>query len=57
MCALLLACQAIGTHLTPFLPDAGARIVCQCAPGRSGVLPSPAPLLPRVAALQSPFGR
>ena len=29
--ALLLACQAIGTHLAPFLPDAAARITRQCA--------------------------
>ena len=46
---LLLACQAIGTHLAPFLPDAAARITRQCAPGGTGLLPSPAPLLPRIA--------
>jgi methionyl-tRNA synthetase len=44
---LLLACRAIGTHLAPFLPDAAARINRQCAPGGTGLLPSPAPLLPR----------
>jgi methionyl-tRNA synthetase len=47
--SLLLACQAIGTHLAPFLPEAAARITCQCAPGGTGLLPSPAPLLPRIA--------
>jgi methionyl-tRNA synthetase len=46
--ALLLACQAIGTYLTPFLPDAAARIIRQCAPDEAGLLPSPAPLLPRI---------
>jgi len=46
---LLIACQAIGTHLAPFLPDATERITRQCAPGGAGLLPSPAPLLPRIA--------
>jgi methionyl-tRNA synthetase len=46
---LLLACQAIGTRLTPFLPDAAARITRQCALIGTGLLPSPAPLLPRIA--------
>ncbi len=49
--ALLLACQAIGFHLAPFLPDAAARITRQCAPGGAGFLPSPVPLLPRIAWL------
>ena len=47
--ALLLACQAIGTHLAPFLPDAAARITRQCTQGGTDLLPSPAPLLPRIA--------
>jgi methionyl-tRNA synthetase len=47
--ALLRACQAIGTHLAPFLPDAAARITRQCTPDAAGLLPSPAPLLPRIA--------
>jgi methionyl-tRNA synthetase len=47
---LLLACQAIGSHLAPFLPDAAARITRQCTPLSAGLLPSPAPLLPRIAA-------
>ena len=47
--ALLFACQAIGAHLVPFLPDAAARITRQCAPGGDGLLPSPVPLLPRIA--------
>jgi methionyl-tRNA synthetase len=45
---LLLACQAIGTHLAPFLPDAATRITCQCALGEAGRLPDPAPLLPTI---------
>jgi methionyl-tRNA synthetase len=48
--ALLVACQAIGTHLLPFLPDAAARIIRQCTPASAGLLPDPAPLLPRIAA-------
>jgi len=47
--ALLGACQAIGTRLAPFLPDAAARIAGQCTPHESGCLPAPAPLLPRLA--------
>jgi len=47
--AILVACQAIGAHLAPFLPDAAARITRQCAPGEAGLLPRPAPLLPRIA--------
>ena len=46
---LLLACQAIGTRLAPFLPDAAARITRQCTPDGAGLLPDPAPLLPRIA--------
>jgi methionyl-tRNA synthetase len=46
---LLLACQAIGVHLAPFLPDAAGRITRQCVPGAgTGLLPDPAPLLPRI---------
>ena len=45
--ALVRACQATGTHLAPFLPDAAARIARQCAPDGAGVLPAPSPLLPR----------
>ena len=50
LCALLLACQAAGTHLAPFLPDTAARVTRQCAPDGAGLLPSPVPLLPRIAA-------
>ncbi|MGD0699112.1 MAG: methionine--tRNA ligase [Trebonia sp.] len=46
---LLLACQSVGTHLAPFLPDAATRITRQCTPDGTGLLPSPAPLLPRIA--------
>jgi methionyl-tRNA synthetase len=45
---LLLACQVIGTHLAPFLPDAAVRITRQCAPDATGHLPDPAPILPRI---------
>jgi methionyl-tRNA synthetase len=45
---LLLACQAVGTHLAPFLPDAAARITRQCTPDATGLLPGPAPILPRI---------
>lgn len=51
--SLLRACQAIGTHLAPFLPDAAARITGQCTPDAAGVLPRPAPLLPRITEAQS----
>jgi methionyl-tRNA synthetase len=46
--ALLRACQAIGRHLAPFLPDAAARISGQCTPNECGLLQPPAPLLPRL---------
>ncbi|HTU76939.1 MAG TPA: methionine--tRNA ligase [Trebonia sp.] len=48
LAVLLRACQAIGTHLAPFLPDAAARISRQCGAGGTGLLPRPAPLLPRL---------
>src|SRR3984885_651004 len=38
--ALLLACQAIGTPLAPFLPDAAARMTRQCAPAGPGSCPA-----------------
>jgi methionyl-tRNA synthetase len=46
--AVLLACQAVGMDLAPFLPDAAARIAGQCTQGGTGLLPSPTPLLPRI---------
>ena len=46
--ALLRACQATGTILAPFLPDASARITRQCTPDATGLLPEPAPLLHRI---------
>jgi len=46
--ALLLACQAIGAQLAPFLPDAATRITRQCTPGDDGLLPPPIPILPRI---------
>ena len=47
---LIRACQAIGTHLLPFLPGAAARITRQCAAGGDVPLPRPSPLLPRIDA-------
>jgi methionyl-tRNA synthetase len=46
---LLRACQAVGEHLRPFLPDAAARITRQCTTDATGCLPRPAPLLPRIS--------
>jgi methionyl-tRNA synthetase len=46
---LLRACQAVGEHLRPFLPDAAARISRQCTTDATGCLPRPAPLLPRIS--------
>jgi methionyl-tRNA synthetase len=48
---LLLACQAIGTHLTSFLPGTAARIIRQCTPDDDGLLPAAAPILPRIGPL------
>jgi methionyl-tRNA synthetase len=52
LAALLRACQAIGQHLAPFLPDAAVRVTRQCAPGDGGLLPVPVPLLPRIDVAQ-----
>jgi len=46
--ALLSACQAIGTHPRPFLPHTATRITRQCTPNEDGLLPAPAPILPRI---------
>ena len=54
--ALLLACQAVATHLVPFLPDAAARIARQSTPDSTGRLPRPAPLLPRIAQVPARCG-
>jgi methionyl-tRNA synthetase len=58
--ALLSACQGIGNYLAPFLPDTAARVSRQCTPNEDGLLPPPAPILPRitppVAASGSPLG-
>ena len=47
---LLDACSVLGRVLTPFLPDAAARITLQCTPGRDGRLPSPSPVFRRLSA-------
>jgi methionyl-tRNA synthetase len=47
--ALLDACLALGRELSPFLPDAAARITAQCTPGGDGRLPSPSPVFRRLA--------
>ncbi len=46
---LLEACSVLGRVLTPFLPDAAARITLQCAPGRDGRLPGPSPVFRRLS--------
>ncbi|MGO9189931.1 MAG: methionine--tRNA ligase [Streptosporangiaceae bacterium] len=46
---LLEACSVLGRVLTPFLPDAAARIALQCTPGRDGRLPSPSPVFRRLS--------
>jgi methionyl-tRNA synthetase len=46
--ALIGACAALGRELTPFLPDAAARITSQCTP-RDGRLPAPSPVFRRLA--------
>ena len=50
LCVLLDACQVLGRELTPFLPDAAARITAQCTPGGDGRLPSPSPVFRRLAS-------
>ena len=45
---LIQACSALGRELTPFLPDAAARITSQCTP-RDGRLPPPSPVFRRLA--------
>jgi methionyl-tRNA synthetase len=47
---LLEACQVLGRELSPFLPDAAARISTQCAPGGDGRLPRPSPVFRRLAS-------
>ena len=42
---LARTCSALGRELTPFLPDAAARITSQCTP-RDGRLPAPSPGVP-----------
>jgi methionyl-tRNA synthetase len=56
LATLLRACQTIGEHLTPFLPDAATRITQQCT-SRDGQLPAPSPLLRRLAAPASTQGQ
>jgi methionyl-tRNA synthetase len=47
---LLDACQVLGRELSPFLPDAAARITAQCTPDGDGCLPPPSPVFGRLAA-------
>jgi methionyl-tRNA synthetase len=47
---LLEACQVLGRELSPFLPDAAARITAQCTPGEDGRLPGPSPVFRRLAS-------
>jgi len=46
---LLEACRTLGRELSPFLPDAAARITAQCAPGEDGRLPPASPVFRRLA--------
>ena len=43
------ACAAAGRELTPFLPDAAARVTSQLTPGGDGRLPAPCPVFRRLA--------
>ncbi|ATW51454.1 methionine--tRNA ligase [Streptomyces peucetius] len=45
--ALVQACLHLADRLTPFLPEAAARIAQQCT-AVDGVLPEPVPLFPRI---------
>ena len=45
---LARTCSALGRELTPFLPDAAARITSQCTP-HDGRLPAPSPVFRRLA--------
>jgi methionyl-tRNA synthetase len=49
LAALVRACQTIAVQLTPFLPDAAARVARQCAPV-DGRLPAPSPVQGRLPA-------
>jgi methionyl-tRNA synthetase len=47
LAVLLDACRSLAAELSPFLPRAAAKIAAQCEP-RSGRLPAPEPLFPRI---------
>ncbi|WP_261574690.1 methionine--tRNA ligase [Frankia gtarii] len=46
---LVATCRELAAHLTPFLPDAAARIAAQCGGGGPRVA-DPAPVFPRLEA-------
>jgi len=48
--ALLRACQAIGTLLQPFLPQAASLITKQLIQNEGGFLPAPSPVFPKHTA-------
>ena len=50
LCVLLEACRVLGRELSPFLPDAAARITAQCTAGDNGRLPGPSPVFRRLAS-------
>jgi methionyl-tRNA synthetase len=50
LCVLLEAGRTLGRELSPFLPDAAARITAQCVPGEDGRLPPPSPVFRRLAS-------
>jgi methionyl-tRNA synthetase len=45
LATLVHACRTIADELSPFLPDAAARIAAQCGPSQ---LPEPRILFPRI---------
>jgi methionyl-tRNA synthetase len=47
LAVLLDACRSLAGELSPFLPRAAAKVAAQCEP-RSGRLPAPEPLFPRI---------
>ncbi|GAA4198222.1 hypothetical protein GCM10022252_48300 [Streptosporangium oxazolinicum] len=54
--ALVRACRAIAERLSPFLPDAAARVARQCTP-LDGRLLSPSPVFRRIATRTDACGK
>jgi methionyl-tRNA synthetase len=47
LAVLLDACRTAGEELSPFVPEAAAKIAARCTP-QAGRLPAPEPLFPRI---------